>query len=489
MEKPPKLKIPSEVYQFFTNPGGHSLIVRGTAGAGKTTFALQTIEELSSTQWGFYHSTRVSDNSLLAQFPWLKDKSNHLVRTDSFADQNQGEGVKRTGLSDLKGVKNPPMEIAKVGGLAISIGKDLGELEVLYRCIEKNLPEKGLVVIDSIDALADKYGISCTKLVTTIQRDIVEGYGSNVMFVLETSGADVDYLGDGVVNFTCTEYNRRRLREMEIIKLRGCEIQQPKFIFTLDGGRIRSFGYHRNQASGAPRGAWKPMPDLDGRVSCGLGDLDRSLNGGLEKGSITLIELEQGVPTAISNELESALVSNFVSLGRGVMWVPMRKASAENARAKIARFVPDDRIDQLVRIPEKADQMTSAGGCVVPIEGANAFSDFKWQNVEYSLNGSKGPVLVLMGFDTMQSIYGNDVSDQLMDFLAMVRRNHGIFVALAPSSSAATDRLADLATTHIKIDRIGGTVLLYGEEPFTECYALDYEEKEAGGDVSLTRII
>jgi hypothetical protein len=94
-----------------------------------------------------------------------------------------------------------------------------------------------------------------------------------------------------------------------------------------------------------------------------------------------------------------------------------------------------------------------------------------------------------MGFDTMQSMYGSDVSDQLMDFLAMVRRNNGILVALAPSSSASTDRLADLATTHMKIDRVGGTVLLYGEEPFTECYALNFEEKEAGGDVALTRIL
>ena len=204
MEKPPKLKIPSEIFQFFTNPGGHSLIVRGTAGAGKTTFALQAIEELSPFQWGFYHSTRVSDASLLAQFPWLKDRGDRLLRTGSFSDEG-GENSKRTGLSDLKGVKSPPMEIAKVGGLAISIGKDLGELETLYHCIENNLPEKGLVVIDSIDALADKFNIGCSKLVNTIQRDIVEGYGSNVMFVVETPGADLDYLGDGVVNFTRAE--------------------------------------------------------------------------------------------------------------------------------------------------------------------------------------------------------------------------------------------------------------------------------------------
>ncbi|MBI0583662.1 MAG: hypothetical protein ISF22_05475 [Methanomassiliicoccus sp.] len=466
--------------------------MRGTAGAGKTTFALQTIEELSAVERSFYHSTRVSDMSLMSQFSWLKDKTDRFERSDSSASDRHGDetAVKRTGLSDLKGVKNPPMEIAKVGGLAITIGKDLGELEVLYRGIEKNLPEKSLVVIDSIDALAEKYNFTCSKLLTTIQRDIVEGYGSNVLFVLETSSVDLDYLGDGVINFTRTEHNRRRLRELEILKLRGCEIQQPKYIFTLDGGRIHTFGYQRASWTRAAPLQWRPIADDNERVSCGLRDLDRTLNGGLEKGSITLIELGQGIPTTISSEVESALVSNFVSLGRGVLWVPLRKASADSARTKIVRHVPGGEFDRLVRIPEKADQMTTIGGPhVMPIEGANAFSDFKWQNIEFSLNTSKHPLLTLMGFDTMQSMYGTDVSDQLMDFLALVRRNHGIFVAMTPPSSSSTGRIADLATTHLKLERVGGTVLLYGEEPFTECYTMNFEEKEVGGDVSLTPIL
>jgi hypothetical protein len=74
MEKPPKLKIPSEVYQSSRTQVG----TRSSCGNGrgsKTTFALQTIEELASTQWGFYHSTRVSDHSLLAQFPWLRERA------------------------------------------------------------------------------------------------------------------------------------------------------------------------------------------------------------------------------------------------------------------------------------------------------------------------------------------------------------------------------------------------------------------------------
>ncbi len=492
MGKEPKIKIPIEVYQFFTNPGGHSLIVRGNAGTGKTTFALQTIEELSAIEKSFYHSTRVSDMSLLTQFGWLKDKMEGIERSDSFSNVQQSTppAARRLGLSNLKGIKSVPMEVAKGGGLSISIGKDLGELEGLYRGIEKHLPEKSLVVIDSIDALAEKYNISCSKLLSTIQCDIVEGYGSNVLFVLESSNMDLDYLGDGVVNFSRNEFNRRRIRELEILKLRGCEIQQPKYIFTLDKGRIQTFGYQRLLESQIPKTPWRSIPDINDRVSCGIKDLDATLTGGLERGSITLIELGQGVPTTVSNALESSLVTNFIALGRGVLWVPMRKASADIVRARIAQSIQAEEFDHLVRIPEKADQITSVGASyVLPIEGASASFDFKWQNIEFSLATSKKPLLTVMGFDTMHSLYGNDICDQLMDFLALVRRNQGIFVALAPTSSASTSRLEDLATTRLKIDRIGGTVLLYGEEPFTECYALNFDQKEVGGSVSLTPIL
>src|SRR5512137_1578663 len=65
---------PKEIVTFLSGPGGHSLIVRGMAGTGKTTLALQTIEELATIQQSYYMSTRVSDQSLFNQFPWLLDK-------------------------------------------------------------------------------------------------------------------------------------------------------------------------------------------------------------------------------------------------------------------------------------------------------------------------------------------------------------------------------------------------------------------------------
>mgnify|MGYP000883449424 CR=1 FL=1 len=482
-------RIPGEVHRFFDSPGGHSIIVRGDAGTGKTTFALQVVEELQSMDRSFYHSTRVSDRSLLSQFGWLNEMMNAAELSDNFSRRKGASPAGRHELSDLKGIAEGMSGLSKGSKLAITVGRDMGELEGLYRKIESNLPHKCLAVIDSIDAMADMYGLTSAKLLNTIQRDIVEVYGSRVLFVAERSTSDLDYLVDGVINLSRSEFNRRRLREMEILKMRGCEIQQPKYIFTLSGGRIQTFGYPRAEPVEGAAMRWRAIPDREGAVSTGIADLDVPLDG-LARGSMTLIELGPGVPGAVSGAIEASLVSNFAAQGRGVIWVPMRKASAESARARVVPSIPKERFDSCVRIPEKANQMNfSDAPYILPFEGESAFLDFKWQNIEYSLSGAGRPILVLMGFDTMQSMYGSELSDQLMDFLAMVRRNQGIFVALAPPSVGSIGRMADLASTRLRVDRVGGTVLMYGEEPFTECYTWHFEPREVGGGVSLTPIL
>ncbi len=301
-------RIPLEIRDFFTREGGHSLIVRGNAGTGKTTFALQTIEDISAIEKSFYLSTRVSDSSLLAQFPWLKGK---IERGEASSRPLVGEAEvggegrirRRTELGNLRGL-GEAMDGQEVM-MSVSIGRDVGELEAVYDTIEKNLPAKSLIVFDSIDALAEKYGETCARLILTIQSDIVEGYGANVLFILESADPQLDYLGDGVLVLKSTEYQGRRIREMEISKLRGCEIGQPRYLFTLRGGKITSFGHDFKEEFFSR--SWSPVTDASDRVSWGITDLDRLLLSGLERGSIVLIEMGYGVPATVSSAIECSL--------------------------------------------------------------------------------------------------------------------------------------------------------------------------------------
>ena len=66
--------VPREICEFFGQPGGRSLVIKGGAGSGKTTLALQIMEEIAEPDTSFYLSTRVSDASLYIQFPWLREK-------------------------------------------------------------------------------------------------------------------------------------------------------------------------------------------------------------------------------------------------------------------------------------------------------------------------------------------------------------------------------------------------------------------------------
>ena len=64
--------VPPEILVFLSGRGGRSLIVKGGAGTGKTTFGLELLERIGKPAQSYYLSTRVGDEALYRQFPWLK---------------------------------------------------------------------------------------------------------------------------------------------------------------------------------------------------------------------------------------------------------------------------------------------------------------------------------------------------------------------------------------------------------------------------------
>lgn len=477
MPEPSATSLPSEIVRFLENAGGHSLIVRGNAGTGKTTFVLQVAEEFKERQRAHYLSTRVSDSSLLRQFPWLGDRL--IAREETGARR-------RSGFGRLKGMGTGDLVVPRKE-MTVSIGRTMPDLENLYDLVEKG-GERVLVIIDSIDALADRYELQCRELMIALQRDLVEGQGANLIFVLESNDHLLDYLGDGVVECSRVEHERRLVREMDLMKLRGVEVQQPLYLFSLKGGKFRCFGANWDRGCGT-RGEFVRPEDPAGHVSYGITDLD-AMTGGLSPGAITLIELGAGLPPTVSGLLERSLVCSFAKIGRGVLWVPLRKESGAGARGLIHSSLTDAEMEKAVRVIEPASQMDlGSGRYVMGVEGSSVSDDLKWKNVAYALDGSAQPFLSLVGFDSLESVYGGEVMEGLVDHLAAVKRNGGAFVGLTSPTSRSTARLADLATVHLKVERIGGTVVLYGSKPFTECFALTVEERPQGGCVSLTPLV
>ena len=493
---------PKEIIRFLSSSGGHSLILRGMAGTGKTTLALQMIEELAAVQQSYYMSTRVSDQSLFNQFPWLLDKVREgeilkarkkiKKRTDS---EQQVERI-LVGLASIKGelknekVKSSRKELMRLQGiiesggeeqlaeatgeseLTVTVGSMMPEIEMAYDVVDKALPERTLVVIDSIDALAEKYGVPPARLINAMQRDLVEGCGTNIVYVLETPDTLLDYLGDGVVYLSVNNNTGRRIRELDILKLRGCEIRQPRYVYTLLGGRVRTFEYSRYMKPDKPR-SFQAIKDPDGRhVSTGIPDLDVMIEGGLRKGTITLIELMPGVPVAASASIEHAVICNFVKQDRGVAWIPTKKTGAEPAREELLGFLSEDSFDKNVRILEPHAPAGAPKPYSITLEGEDVRVDIKWQDLQYALRNTGTPNLAIIGFDSLESVYGPSVLDGMMEFLTSLLNNDGVFVATTTPSVKSTSRLSDLAHTHLRIDKLSGVTTIRGEEPYTAPHSM-----------------
>jgi len=122
--------------------------------------------------------------------------------------------------------------------LVVDFDSDLPELERIYNRVESQLPKQICVAIDSIEALAEKYGIPEGRLINMLHKDLVENTNTYLVIVLEKhSNLDLDYYVDGVILLENAEVDGRAYREIFIQKLRGCETRHHRYLYTLTEGR------------------------------------------------------------------------------------------------------------------------------------------------------------------------------------------------------------------------------------------------------------
>lgn len=532
--------LPTELVNFFKGPGGHSLIVKGLAGTGKTTFALQLAEELDNITKSHYISVRVSDESLYNQFPWLRKKlaekeklkmakSYAKTLTSNYVHQEKDTDVAlevriRTAQQLLRSLEGTSLDGQKVnrqelqklegriemgeegmdedfGGLGegsfledtivFDLGSDLPEIDLAYDMVEQTLPDKTLVLIDSIDALSERYGVLSSKLINTLQKDLVEQSQADVLYILET-GMDnkLDYLGDGVISFAKAEHKGRRLRVLNIEKLRGSEITQHKYIYTLKDGRVRTFAFRQEEMPQEIK-PWKAVQDIsEDVVSTGNEELDQ-LIGGVKKGSIIAIEVGGNVPSYYIDNIKAGIISNFAAQGRGVAFLPSKRAPAEIVAGQIAPYLGEEVYNKYVRVFEALQLETFvAAENAIALDGGDVAEDLKWKKIEFSLQDSKHPYLSILSFDTLESMYGGgELIEGLTAHLTSIRRDKDIFVGILVPTDESIGKLTNVAHTHLKIENIDGSVVLYGEKPFTELFALSFDVSKGYPKTNLTPIV
>ncbi len=495
-------RFPAEIERFFETPGGHSLIVRGNAGAGKTTLALEMTEYMRSLGLEpYYLSVRVSDASLYMQFPWLKElvmERKAVVNGKAFLrslETGNREYIIKSGRKFLHALNMNPepgrvsaerkglhrMEgIVEEGGVddegvfSMEMKGLFPELDDLYDFVDRNLPRKSFIVVDSIDALSETYGINTVKLISVLQKDLVEGTGMDVVFIRESAEDDmVDYFGDGVISLSVGEFDRRRVRTLDIKKLRGQRIETFRYIYTLENGHFRTL---------SPYNTWSVPKELIRKMKINAITDGGKRDARAGEKNLHLIEIGPSVDPSVVYLFKTMFLKSSLMKGKKLLWLPEKVSEAMeylecleedgDSDEEIKMFVPRSLMGS---IDEKYEKYISY------IEGDDPEREFMASRM-LSKNSERADDIAFS--TSVEAFFREYRSVDINVFENMVNswvQNGAVGVLIVHSSFKDLQSIRDMADVHIKIDSLYGTSVVYTEKPWSNLYVpVKVDEGESG---------
>ncbi|MEM3238256.1 MAG: gas vesicle protein GvpD P-loop domain-containing protein [Thermoplasmata archaeon] len=467
---------------FFDSTGAQSLIIEGAPGTGKTTFALQILETFKDKYKGIYLSTRVGDSALYEQFPWIKELEQKTKIIDSgrlFLESLKIAGPElepehvetaRTFIRTIYG--DQPNKASRI--LYNKYFKDLNipELKRIYSEVDHNLPERSMIVIDSIEGLASKYRINEEDLVYALVKDLVEGGNTDIIFVLEKKKAEnLEYIADGVILLEQDLYDNRKIRILSIEKLRGIETKFKKYLFTLKDGKFYIFSQTIDIE--CKKHFEVPISVNDNKFSTGIKDLDDILGGGYSYGSVNLIEYGEGVGLH-SQLLKLPIIANAVVLDRGVLMALPTGYSIEEEKERYNIYINDKtKVDTHIifldytRSSSDKENIISLGSQNKEKTGALI------QQAITKLKTFGSPVFYLISIGVIEKYRGTLAIQEIVEFINNIIDNKDIgILTLRPGVKNKT-QIMNMASTHIRVVLINNTLCLYGINPKTNIYVIE----------------
>ena len=441
--------IPGEIKEFFSSQYGKSLLVKGQPGTGKTTFVFGVLDEVCPEGNCVYISPRIDKSSDYGKFPWIE------------GDFNNNEDFLRMLASRIK-------------------------------VIWESSDTKPVIVVDSIDSLSiattrssdwEKNKFELERLLFDFSRKV---NADLIMITEQTEVTSLDYLVDGVVFLEISELSGRDLRRIGLLKVRGVELSQSRYPFTLDGGSFRSFEpftVSYPEQTQVPR----PLPDPgESKISTGIHDFDEVLAGGYQKGSFNLFEITSGVGDSFYSLLLPTFI-NHLNQGRSLLSMPTEGTSVETEKRMISPFTGDDQFHGQFVGFEIRDLKGRIPAYIEPFSG-NVYKDmdifYKTKNEILRQYGS--PVLDYIGLDSMEYNYGwENIGSITGQMASITKTTENVVLAVTKYGQRITESVAHMATTHWKFENVDKTLVMYGVVPKTGIFVVQMEFVSGYPQVSL----
>ncbi len=477
-------RIPNEILEAFSQEVGYTLLIKGAAGTGKTTMAL---ELLSIFEPAIYVSTRVAPTSLFQQFPWLQDKilpENILDATRTFLPPYHETYALKTHIKQT---------------LRFSSVPDF--LKMLYDKVDQY--GSPVIVIDSWDAIVGAQNLEREKT-ETLLTEFVRQMKVRLILISESVGQTfLDYIVDGIVTLWDEQVEGRAIRSMELNKIRGIEREQKHYVVTLYNNH---FQFVKPLEPPQPKKIkpWVIEKDTEETFSTGNRDLNSLYGQGLRPGTFNLLEIGYNVPTSSYSPLFLSMVCNFLSQDRGVILQTMEGINSELIdKKRLFLYEEVEKINHYLRIlMERVSDRDDIRPYIIQIKDNNKQERFLEVYEELSSLTRFQPVFVGITYDTL-SFYSNfkSILSSFYDHLRLIKNLNVIELGvinsmdIPPGAERAmmppslNQDISYVSDTHLKIISVNGAILIYGVKPRTGLYSINYDTSQGVPNLKLTPVV
>ncbi|MBU7047029.1 MAG: hypothetical protein HXS54_11405 [Theionarchaea archaeon] len=462
------ISIPREILSFLDKKGGRTLLIKGSAGSGKTILSLSLIKACGKN--GIYLSTRMRPEDLYRDCPWVEEQLSRNNIIDATNPLKDKIAVQERDLSDV-----------------IKYGSREDFLVALYERVTRL--KNPVAVIDSWDAVLSQLHTPEGRMEEAVI-ELCKDTQTNLILVGENpEETRLDYLMDGVVKLEQTQVENRRLRIIHLTKLRGVQIHQPQYLFTLQDGTFQSFGRFKAETIETPK-MWDPIPDTQKYFSTGCEDLDSILGGGFRRGSLNLFEEQMDVSRSAEGYLWRCCLFNFLRQKRGVVLVAGEGVSPQKIKELSVPYVGEETWNNYVRIGvygiEEGDEPY-----IVPVKGTADERYNTWKNVVSELKeNTNEPIQDYTALDTLEFRGGVENTIKAMGVAVRELKNSGdLQIALTKPGLEVTRQVINLAESYFKLQSIFGTAVMYGVHPETGFYVIEVDGEKGYPQVKLVPIV
>lgn len=439
-------------------PEGSLIVLAGHPGTGKTVF---------SAQFLYRGAVDHGERGLYVSF---------CEGREAFIENMRGFGFDFEGLERRGLFRFLDMVTVKEQAVPSLIEMVVGEAEGFHA---KRL------VLDSFSALAQafKEPYDVRIVVHTVLSKLIRSMGCTTIMIEEMPYGSSrigfgmeEFVADGVIWLKTSELGGYRLRELEVIKLRGAKLKEPRLIFTLQDG-FEAFAPIKFKLPEKPQ-RFKPIPDPPDKYSTGSKTLDEALGGGLPKGSLMMLEIDEKITTQNYHLLLSPIISNFACQGRGVFIVPSSGVDTGKIRSQANIYGATEgqwKENLKIVMPERLLSIESSPN-VITVKGEDWAEDLTMAvDAGRKMMAKTGqPVLWVIGADTLISLYGEKECEEILNLAATLARieNAAVIVIVKAGYRDLAVRLSAVADVYLRITRKRGTTLIYGVKPRTGLYAV-----------------